>query len=403
MPTAGSLPAAVLAVLSGALIAAGGAQADGVVPGQGQQLRVGSGVKGVCSPQSPARPTDLSVEQDGQAYHGTYVYSSFLYAVRGRDAGDPVSAQAWDPGIASSYRVPPTDGHTPDACSFRGGNDAGGNPTRLQAAPLLRRGTYVMRVITVTYDETYDNSAGWVPKSDDESETTQDVVFSAVTTNPCDSEWVGMTASAALCLKEKQKKDAAAASKEHAEDLKDAKRSYAALGCGSSGLSAGSDFRWKDSRETHLACAAESARRIYDEAMSTTEAALAADPPVKDFTTLARPATVDLPIPGKGQHALAAVRRLLLAEAAIPGLLDALVLDINRANGAFVAGDEAWVDKQNAAGRAAAAKARRLLRSLPGLQRAAARSAPGRLAVALRAQRTVPKAAAAVSDLPATD
>src|SRR4051794_16169059 len=139
-----------LAACAATLLFCGTAWGDGVVPSQGQQLRVGTKVTGVCTPQAPDRPLDLGADDDGTPYHGTYVSSAFAYIANGQP-GDPVSAGAWDPGISTAYRVPPTDGVTPDRCGFRAGNGL------VQSAPLLKRGLYVMHVITTNYHEHFDS------------------------------------------------------------------------------------------------------------------------------------------------------------------------------------------------------------------------------------------------------
>jgi hypothetical protein len=383
------LPSAAV-VLALALPAA--ADAAGVIPAQGQLIRVGTEVTGVCHPQSPERPLDLGADDDGTQYHGTYVYSAFDYVQNGKP-GDPVTAGAWDPSISTSYRVPPTDGVTPDRCSFSA------NGRHLDSAPVKKRGLYVMHVITTNYHEHFDSVTGWVPDTDDLAETTEDVTFQVTSSNPCDSPWAGYSATAATCLKERQKAEAKTAAADYAKDLKTAQETYGGLSCGSSGLSTVGEVSASEGRETQFACAAAAARKIYDAQMESKETALAADPPVDDFRTLARASTIKLPTPVASARDLAAWRKAMLAEARIPGLLDALVLDINRANGAFVAGDEGWVVKQNGAARRDAATAHALLAQLPGLLRAAAGETGGSAGRSLRAQASVPQAAAAVAKL----
>jgi len=184
----------------------------------------------------------------------------------------------------------------------------------------------------------------------------------------------GNDSTAPLCMRKKQKDEAQKAADDyeaaHARD----QESYQGLGCGPGA----SNF---DSREVAFACAAISAKNIYDAQMASYYQQLANDPPDPNFGHVAKPRAVRLPKLRVLTPAAPAFTRLARAYARAAALVGAVVTAQNRASGALLAlshgnsAAAAALRAQDDAVRADATAAERILRG----QRALALKAKGQL------------------------
>lgn len=341
-------PAAHLAVLVALLGASAAPAGAALIPGQGQLVRVGTAVAGPCQVDTPAYPDTSSwgSEHDGTPYNSTEVYTEFF--VLQPPSGDPVQAGGvdsvgWGRGDVIRPETNPSSGL--EYCDFY--SDTAHPPPDVTSWPVHVRGIWLMRTHTVTNAKTFDSVNGWVPAAGDGRDVTQDVKFDVVDTNSCrNSAWVGIGPTDPACLKDKEKQEARQAAKEYEAAHTLDQESSKGLGCGPGA----SNY---DSNETKYACAAISAKNIYDAQMASHEQQLANDPP-ESYTSIAKPKPVRT---GKLRHVLPALRSfraIVLDLAHAAAAHGALATTINRANGAYAAtptdpAADGWTQRQDVA------------------------------------------------------
>src|SRR6185437_14980324 len=173
----------------------------------------------------------------------------------------------------------------------------------------------------------------------------------------------GTDTTAPLCIRKKQKDEAQKAADDYEAAHGRDQESFKGLGCGPGA----SNF---DSRDVAFACAAISAKNIYDAQMASHYQQLADDPPDPNFGHVAKPRAVRLPKLRALTRAAPAFAQLARGYAQAAALVGALVTAQNRASGAVLAAAQgnsaaaAALRAQDAAVRTDAAKAARILRGL---------------------------------------
>jgi hypothetical protein len=182
----------------------------------------------------------------------------------------------------------------------------------------------------------------------------------------------GNDSGAPWCIRKQQKDEAQKAADDyeaaHQRDIE----SFKGLGCGPGA----SNY---DSREVAFACAAVSAKNIYDAQMASHYQQLANDPPDPNFASVAKPTVVRLPTLRALTRRAPHFARLARNYAHVAALVKALVTAQNRASGAFLAMTQGNASAatalraQDAAVRAYASGAERILRSQRALARKASR------------------------------
>jgi hypothetical protein len=180
----------------------------------------------------------------------------------------------------------------------------------------------------------------------------------------------GNDSSAPLCIRKQQKDEAQKAANDYEAAHGRDQESFKGLGCGPGA----SNF---DSRDVAFACAAISAKNIYDAQMASHYQQLADDPPDPNFGHVAKPVAIHVPKLRALTRAAPAFGHLASAYAQAAALVGALVTAQNRASGAVLAAAQgnnsavAALSAQDAAVRADASKAARLLRGLRAIERKA--------------------------------
>lgn len=180
----------------------------------------------------------------------------------------------------------------------------------------------------------------------------------------------GNDSTAPLCIRKRQKDEAQKAADDYESAHARDQESFKGLGCGPGA----SNF---DSRDVAFACAAISAKNIYDAQMASHYQQLADDPPDPNFGRVAKPHPVRLPKLHVLTRAAPAFARLARAYAQTAALVGAVVTAQNRASGAVLAAAQGnssaagALSAQDAAVRTDAAKAARILRGLSATERTA--------------------------------
>jgi len=358
------LLAGVLAVLALDPVGAAGA---GRIPGQGEQVRVGTPVTGACQPDTPAYPdtSTWGADEDGTPYNGTSIYTEFFFV---QADGQPVSAGSVDSvGWSRGDTIQAfADADGVERCRF-----ASDSTGLIDAWPVHVRGIWMMRTHTVTSAKTFDSVSGWVPAAGDGRDDVKETRFEVVDTNHCrNSAWVGIGPTDPECLKQKEKLEAQQAAHDyeaaHARD----QEAYKGLGCGPGASNV-------DGNETKFACAAATVKNAFDAQMASHEQQLAHDPPAP-YASIARPAPVRAAGLARLPRAWASTASMLRHLGRAAAVHGALATTINRANGAFAAtpadpAADAWTLRQNSAAERYVAQARDQLaavsRQLPAARR----------------------------------
>jgi hypothetical protein len=314
------------------------AAAAGLIPSQGEIVREGTLLDGPCS-STPPPVEDVSnwgADKDGTPYVGMDVHTEF-YEVdsQGEVSHEPIGTLFW-------FALP-----KPAHCVYD-------QSSLIHGIKAVDRGIWVMRVHHVRINKIFDSTSmnGWGPSAaGDGVDAVTEIRFEVVGPNTCgNSAWVGLGPTDPACIRQNQKKAAADSAKQEQQELPIRHADYRSM-CSLGKLKATS---YQDG--TPGACIGYLLSIMSEESEMQANQRIAHDPPNPDYMTVTAPHAPAQPQLAKLPAQWSAYRAVLSDMGWVVADLQAMVADVERANGAYAAtaknpAADQWTQRQNQAAR----------------------------------------------------